>query len=256
VPLPRIRVVDDAVAVATLGADIVERLITSEPSTVLALPTGRTPVLLYQELVRRSGAGKIDWRRVRTFNLDEWVGLSRDAPASYAHFMREHLFGQVNIPSSQTFIPNGTADELDAECRTYETAIDSAGGIDLAILGLGNNGHIGFNEPGTSFDSRTHVAVVADATREANAYSFPDRRPPTRAITVGVATIFRSRQILMIVTGSEKAAVLRRSLYGPVDESVPASVLQRHDKVTIIADAGAASWLPSHAYEGQPSGCA
>jgi glucosamine-6-phosphate deaminase len=254
--VPRTCVVDDAVAVAMAAADFIERLFTMSPSAVLALPTGRTPVLLYQELVHRSGVGRIDWRQVRTFNLDEWVELSGDAPGSYARFMSEHLFTHVDNPPSQCFIPNGTAVDLDAECRRYEAAIDSAGGIDLAILGLGNNGHIGFNEPGTRFDARTHVAVVAEETREANAYSFPDRPPPTRAITVGIATILRARQILLLVTGSEKAEILQRALYGAVDESVPASVLQRHGDVTILADAGAASCLPASAREGQPSSCA
>jgi glucosamine-6-phosphate deaminase len=244
------RVVDEAAAVALVAADIVERLVAITPLAVLALPTGRTPIELYRELVRRSDDGRIDWRQVRSFNLDEWVGLAGDAPGSYARFMREHLYSHINIAPENCFIPNGAAADLDAECLRYEAAIDRAGGIDLAVLGIGKNGHIGFNEPGTPFDVRTHVALVADETRQANAYSFPDGQPPNRAITVGVATILRARQILLLVTGEEKAEILQQSVFGQVDVAVPASVLQRHADVTIIADGDAARGLPSRATKG------
>jgi glucosamine-6-phosphate deaminase len=242
--------------VAILAANVVDRLIREVPTAVLALPTGRTPVELYRELVRRTSSGAIDWRGVRAFNLDEWVGVPADSAASYARFMLEHLYAHVNLPPSQRFIPSGMATDLARECRAYEEAIELVGGIDLAILGLGTNGHIGFNEPGTLFDVRTHVADVAEETRVANSYTFPPGQTPKQAITVGIATILDARQVLLLVTGSEKAEILRRAVAGPVDPVVPASALQRHPRVTIIGDPSAVGPLPERLREGQPSGCA
>lgn len=241
---PRIQISEDSSGVASAAADIVEELVRLRPNAVLALPTGRTPIELYEELVRRSKLGRIDWSAVRAFNLDEWVGVRPDSEASYARFMAERLYAHVNIPRSQCFIPNGTATDLNRECRKYEDAIDTAGGIDLAILGIGRNGHIGFNEPGTPFDSRTHVATVSEDTRRANAYAFRSDDPPRQAITVGIATILQSRRIILLVTGSEKAEILYQALHGPIDIAVPASVLQRHPKVTVTADRAASSLLP------------
>ncbi len=241
---PRVLIVKDPSSVAVAGADVVEELITERPDAVLALPTGRTPIDLYRELVRRTRLGRIDWSRVRAFNLDEWVGVPADSEASYASFMNEHLYAHVNMPATHRFIPNGLAPDLDGECRQYEDAIESVGGIELAILGIGRNGHIGFNEPGTPFEVRTHVATVSADTRAANAYSFPGGDPPSSAITVGIATIMLARRIVLLATGDEKALILRRALEGAVDVSVPASVLQRHSNVTIIADERAGSLLP------------
>lgn len=239
------RVVADGDAVSSAAADVIEELIDSRPAAVLALPTGRTPIALYRELVRRFRAGKTDWSAARAFNLDEWVGVSPDAVSSYAWFMADHLFSHVNIRPENCFIPNGMAVDLDAECLAYEKAIESVGGIDLAVLGLGRNGHIGFNEPGTSFDTRTHVGTVAEDTRRSNAYTFADGAPPDHAITVGISTIMKARRILLVVTGADKAAILETALVGPIDKSVPASILQRHDDVLVVADVAAASRLPA-----------
>jgi glucosamine-6-phosphate deaminase len=249
------RVAASPADVANLAADVVEELLREVPAAVLALPTGRTPVDLYRELARRTAAGAIDWWSVRAFNLDEWVGVPPDSPASYARFMLEHLYAHINLPASQRFIPNGLALDLAHECREYEDAIAQVGGFDLAILGLGTNGHIGFNEPGTPFDVTTHVADVAAETRQANAYTFTSGQTPRQAITVGIATILGARQILLLVTGSEKAEILGRAFAGPVDPVVPASALQRHPRVTIIGDPSAVGHLSEHLREGQPSAC-
>jgi glucosamine-6-phosphate deaminase len=240
---PRVEVRLDERAVAVAAVDVVERVVAQNPHAVLALPTGRTPIALYAELVEREWTGRIDLSQVRSFNLDEWVGIPSTHPATYARFMEEQLFSRLRNRPTACYIPDGTSADLDAECARYESAIREAGGIDLAVLGIGNNGHIGFNEPGTPFDARTHVAEVASLTRQNNAYSFPDGQPPSRAITVGIATILDSRSILLLATGASKAAVLERALAGPVDSQIPASVLQRHPDVVIIADVAASACL-------------
>ncbi len=245
---PVLEVVRDAAAVAHAAADEIQELITGRPAAVLALPTGRTPLPLYAELRRRYQAGHIDFGQVQTFNLDEWVGLGPDHAGSYARFMREQLFSHVNLRPENCHLPNGLAPDLAAECAAYEELIQRAGGFGLAVLGIGRNGHIGFNEPGTPFDSRTHVALVTEETREANRWSFPPGvDPPDRAITVGIATLLEAERILLLVTGAEKAAALERALRGPVDPLVPASALQLHPRVRVIADAAAAHHLDADA---------
>ena len=239
-----VTVVQDAGQVAVTASDIVEARIRTRPDTVLALPTGRTPIPMYAELGARWTAQRLSFTRARGFNLDEWVGVPAGVEGSYAKFMVDHFYRLVDLPLSGRFIPDGTAPNLDAECDRYEELIRLMGGFDLAILGLGGNGHIGFNEPGTSFDSRTHVCEVAADTREANAYSFPSEECPTRALSVGIRTILDAREILLLVTGSSKARILADALTGPIDEAVPASILQRHPRVRVVADQAAADLLP------------
>lgn len=236
-------IVKDAAGVAAAASDMVESLLRSRPDAVLALPTGRTPIPMYVELGERHAAGRVSFARARGFNLDEWVGVPPTDEGSYAKFMVDHFYRLIDLPTSRRFIPNGTAPDLEAECRRYEEMIRLVGGVDLAILGLGGNGHIGFNEPGTPFESRTHVCEVASDTREANAYSFPSGVCPLRAMTVGIKTILESREILMLVTGSSKARILAAALTGPVGERLPASVLQRHPRVKVIADRAASGLL-------------
>ena len=202
---PRIIAVTDAPEVAIRAADYVEELIARRPDAVLVLPTGRTPVALYRELKHRYAAGRIDFSRVRTFNLDEWVGVAIDEPGSYAGFMAEHLFSRVNLRPENCHIPNGRATDLEAECRRYEDQLRQSGGIDLAILGIGGNGHIGFNEPGTSFEVRTHVSTVELSTQQSNAYAFDGQPVPAQAITMGIGTILEAREILLLATGAEKS---------------------------------------------------
>lgn len=238
-------VVESAENVAIQAADHVEALIARRPDVVLTLPTGRTPVALYREIKRRYAAGRIDFSRVCTFNLDEWVGVAPDEPGSYAGFMAEHLYSRVNLRPENCHIPDGRAVDLDAECRRYDDRIALAGGSDLAILGIGRNGHIGFNEPGTSFLARTHVTTVEPSTQRANAYAFEGRPVPSQAITMGIATILEAGEILLLATGPEKAEILLRAFTGPVSEDVPASILRRHPNVTVLVDHAAACRLPA-----------
>ncbi len=240
---PALTIVEDAAQGARVVADWIEDLVRSRPDAVLALPTGRTPLPLYDELANRYSIGRIDFGRVRTFNLDEWVGLRPGSPGSYAAFMTQHLFSRVNVRPENCHIPDGTAPDLDAECARYERLIREAGGIDLAILGIGHNGHIGFNEPGTSFDTRTHVAQVTPETRTSNRWTFATDDVPRRAITVGIATILDAREIVLMATGADKAEVLARALNGDIDPSVPASALHLHERVRVVADAAAAQLL-------------
>jgi glucosamine-6-phosphate deaminase len=240
---PHLDVVGDAGEVASLASDIVESMVRSHPTAVLALPTGRTPIPMYAELGSRCATGRITFAGARGFNLDEWVGVPADAEGSYAKFMLDHFYRMVDLPPAQRFIPNGMASDLAAECLHYDDLIQESGGFDLTILGLGGNGHIGFNEPGTSFETRTHVCDVAPETREANAYSFPSGVCPLQAMTVGIKTILESREILLLVTGTAKAKALAAALTGPIDEILPASVLQRHSRVRVVADRAAAELL-------------
>lgn len=236
---PQIRSAIDARAAARLAADVLAELVHAKPDAVLALPTGRTPLPLYDELAARYANGSIGFRHVQVFNLDEWVGLSVDAPGSYARFMDESFYRRVDVPPPHRHIPNGAAPNPEVECASYEAEIAAVGGLDLAVLGIGRNGHIGFNEPGASPLERTHVARVADDTRAVNAYGFPDRNPPDRAYTMGIATILDARAILLLATGPEKAAILARALNGPITLDVPASILQRHPKVIVVGDRAA-----------------
>jgi glucosamine-6-phosphate deaminase len=240
---PIVRVADDTAGVAQLAADVVEATIRQKPNAVFAMPTGRTPVPLYRELARRYQDGRLDFSKTRVFNLDEWVGVASDDDGSFAQFMNEHFYSRVNVPPYQRAIPNALAMDLDAECRHYEELIQAAGGLDLAILGLGGNGHIGFNEPGTSFQSHTHVVELMPETLAANRFMFANREPPNRGLSMGIATILEARRVLMLVTGGEKASILACALNGPIDESVPASALQRHPAVEVVVDRAAAGKL-------------
>ncbi|HVC34185.1 MAG TPA: glucosamine-6-phosphate deaminase [Chloroflexota bacterium] len=239
---PSLSIVEDAAKGARVVADRLEELIRSRPDAVLALPTGRTPIPLYAELTARYRRGQIDFARVRTFNLDEWVGVAAGSPGSYAAFMTEHLFSRVNLARENCHLPNGAAPDLDDECARYERLIREVGGIDLAVLGIGHNGHIGFNEPGTPFESRTHVARVTPQTRESNRWTFADGRVPDTAITVGIATILGARGIVLLATGQDKASIVARALTCAVAPSIPASALQLHPNVQVIADAAAGGW--------------
>lgn len=216
-----------------------------KPGLVLGLPTGQTPVLLYEalaELCRRGGA---DFARARTFNLDELVGLAPSHPSSYRAFMDRHLFSKISIPRRRTRILNGVARDSRRECARFERAIARAGGLDLVVLGLGRNGHIGFNEPGAALEAFTHRARLTAATRRANAVWFggAGRRVPREALTMGVGTILRSRRIVLLAFGRSKAAVVRRMLKGPVTTRLPASFLQLHPRVEVVLDRAAAGRL-------------
>ncbi|MEZ5285460.1 MAG: glucosamine-6-phosphate deaminase [Vicinamibacterales bacterium] len=231
----------DAPAVAAALASRVLDAVARRPSLVLGLPTGRTPKLLYAELRRRSAGGAADWSAVRTFNLDEFVGLISGEEGSYRDYMERELFSAVGIPPAHAGFLNGGAPDLDAECDRYERAIAEAGGMDLLILGIGANGHVGFNEPADALHARTHRASLAAATRASNAYLFGGdaQRVPAEALSMGMATILRARAIVLLATGPEKRAAVTAMVRGPIRTSLPASFLQLHPDVTVMVDRAA-----------------
>lgn len=235
---------DDEALAAALAARVLEAIV-ARPALVLGLPTGRTPLTLYRELRERSGGDRIDWSRVRTFNLDEFVGLAGDHPGSYRAFMQAELFDHVSITPAHIGMLDGQAADLRAECRRYEEAIAAAGGIDLQILGIGANGHIGFNEPARGLCAHTHVAELEQKSREANAQLFGGEwtRVPARALSMGMATILGARDIVMIATGAEKADAVRGMIEGLIDPQLPASFLQLHPRTTVMLDAEASRRL-------------
>ena len=236
------RVVDNTETMGRVAADIFCGLVARKPDCVLGLATGSTPVPLYAEMVRRCRAGEADFSRVRTVNLDEYVGLGPEHPQSYRHFMQSELFDNINIRPENTRLPDGLAADLDAACAAYDEQIVRCGGIDLQLLGIGHNGHIGFNEPGTAFTLKTHAVSIAERTRLANARFFggDPQQVPARAVTMGIGNIMGARSIVLLVSGRSKADILRRSFSGDVTPQVPASVLQLHQDVTVIADREAA----------------
>ncbi|QTX32358.1 glucosamine-6-phosphate deaminase [Aminithiophilus ramosus] len=223
---------------------IVASRVILNPKCVLGLATGDTPKGLYRELAFLFRAGDVDFSGVTTFNLDEYVGLAPDHPNSYQSYMREHFFRFVNVSPGRRHIPDGTVPDLAAECRRYEAAIERAGGIDLQILGLGRDGHIGFNEPDVKFETGTHVVTLAESTLEANARFFAHAGDvPRSAISMGIRTIMSARRILLLAAGAEKAEAIRGAVLGAVTPDLPASVLQLHPNVTVIVDEAAARTL-------------
>ena len=221
-------------ALSARAASILLDAIRSNPREVLGLPTGRTPIGMYDRVVGECSREYHCFRDVVTFNLDEYVGIPRHHPGSYCTFMREHLFDHVDLAAGNTHIPNGMATDLDAECAHYENELREAGALGLTFLGLGRNGHIGFNEPGTPFDSRTRVVELHESTRIANASLFPDGHVPTSAITMGIATILESRRIVLLVAGGGKEEAVERLHARKVTEDFPASALWLHDDVTVL----------------------
>ncbi|MFB5662355.1 glucosamine-6-phosphate deaminase [Alteribacillus sp. HJP-4] len=218
--------------------------IKSNPQAVLGLATGGTPVGMYRQLAALKN--QFDASRVTTFNLDEYEGLPPHHPQSYYAYMKRYVFDPLGLSRAQTNLPRGDAHDLEAECRRYEQLIKDYGYIDLQLLGIGENGHIGFNEPGTSFTSRTHLVTLKSSTREANARYFkqPDL-VPDRAITAGIATIMSSSWIVLLASGPKKSKALEKLLTGEIHESFPASILREHPRVTIIADNSALSTASS-----------
>lgn len=226
------------------GAQIIVDAIKNKPNIVLGLATGSTPVGMYQNLIKKHKAGEVSFSEVKTFNLDEYVGLSQDHPCSYYYFMQENLFKDVDIKSESINLPNGTADDLEAECKNYEDKIAVSGGIDLQVLGIGHNGHIGFNEPDTPFESITQIVQLAQSTIDANSRFFDNAdQVPRQALSMGIKTIMQAKKILLIAKGEDKADIIKRALHGPITPDVPASVLQLHPDVTVILDEAAASKL-------------
>lgn len=239
----------DAQAASVVAARLISHLLREKPNAVLGLASGNTPILLYNELARKCRDGHIDFSRVTTFNLDEYVGLPPEHPASYRSFMFKHFFDHVNIPRSHIHIPDGQAADIPSYCAEYEERIRKAGGIDLQILGIGTEGHIGFNEPTSSLASRTRLKTLTPRTRRDNAYLFGgEDRVPKHVLTMGIGTIMEARQCVLLAFGKSKAPAIARALEGPITSMMPASILQLHPVAKMFLDEGAASQLQNTSY--------
>lgn len=224
------------------AANILSAQIILKPDSVLGLATGSTPVGTYEQLIDWYKKGDIDFSQVKTVNLDEYRGLTRENTQSYYYFMHKHLFNHVNISVNNTHIPDGTALDAQKECNRYEELINSLGHIDIQLLGLGHNGHIGFNEPASSFSQKTHCVNLTESTINANRRFFTSAEDvPKQAYTMGIGTIMKARKILLIVNGEDKADIVAESFLGPVTPKIPASILQLHNDVIIVGDSAALS---------------
>ena len=226
------------------AANIIAAQVTLKPNCVLGLATGGTPVGAYADLVERYNKGDLDFSEVTTVNLDEYRGLPKEHPESYWSFMHRNLFDHVNVPAESIHLPDGTNPDAEDACKQYNEVIHSVGGIDLQLLGLGVNGHIGFNEPAESFSLGTHQVELTDSTRQANRRFFSSlEEVPTHARTMGVRDIMQARKVLMVANGAAKAQAIRDAFFGPVTPHVPASILQLHGDFTLVADEEALSLI-------------
>lgn len=242
-------ILKDAAEACRISARLVARLVRSRPAAVLGLATGSTPVGLYAELIRLHREEGLDFSQAQSFNLDEYAGLPRDHDQSYFRFMREKLFDHINIDPSCTHLPDGLARDVPAHCRAYEDAIRTAGGIDLQVLGIGANGHIGFNEPTSSLVSRTRIKSLTRHTIEENARFFGGTAEvPRHVITMGIGTIMEARQIIMLAFGEKKARAVAEMIEGPLSAYVPASILQMHADTKVFLDEEAAMELKRSEY--------
>jgi glucosamine-6-phosphate deaminase len=241
----RVSVFPDGRAVARALARRIGDALVVKPGLVLGLPTGRTPIALYQELASLYEHGRADFARATTFNLDEFLGIPPSHPGSYRRFMEQHLFRRVNVPSSGINFLDGSAPDPERECARYETAIFAAGGIDVQILGIGTNGHIGFNEPGPELQARTHRVRLRPETRRSNAALFGGSvdSVPVEALSMGMATILQARTLVLLAAGRAKAVCIEHVVNGPITTKLPASFLQLHHDVEIMLDEGAAERL-------------
>lgn len=228
--------------VSRKAANIISAQIIMKPDCVLGLATGSSPIGTYAQLIRWYEKGDLDFSHVRTVNLDEYVGLSVIHPQSYAYFMRHNLFDHVNIDTRNTNIPNGMDPDANKECSRYDSVIRGLGGVDLQLLGLGANGHIGFNEPGEEFIKGTHRVELTDITVDANARFFESKdQVPRSAYTMGILDIIQAKKVVMVANGENKAQAVKDSFWGPVTPRVPASILQLHPDFTLVADEEALS---------------
>lgn len=222
------------------AANIISAQVIMKPNCVLGLATGSTPIGTYAQLVEWYNKGDLDFSEVTTVNLDEYKGLPRTNDQSYYYFMHQHLFDRVNIDPERINVPNGMEPDAEKECGRYEELIRSLGGVDLQLLGLGHNGHIGFNEPGEAFEKETHCVDLTESTIEANKRFFASADDvPKQAYTMGIKTIMQAKKILIVVNGENKADIVERAFFGPVTPEVPASILQLHNDVTLVGDEAA-----------------
>ena len=223
-----------------VAANIISAQVIIKPDCVLGLATGSTPIGTYEELIRRYEKGDLDFSKVHSINLDEYRGLSPENDQSYRYFMNKHLFDKINIDKKNTYVPDGLEPDKEKACRDYEEIIRVHGGVDLQVLGLGHNGHIGFNEPGSVFEKETHCVTLSETTREANARFFSSMdEVPTEAYTMGIGSIMQAKKIIVIVTGEGKREIVKKAFQGPITPDVQASVLQLHNDVILVGDEAA-----------------
>lgn len=228
-----------------MAANILSAQVIIKPDCVLGLATGSTPIGTYEQLIRWYEKGDLDFSQVRTINLDEYKGLSPENEQSYRYFMNEHLFKHINISLQNTHVPDGLELDSAKACDDYNHVIRDNGGVDLQLLGLGLNGHIGFNEPGAAFEKETHCVDLTQSTIDANSRFFETmNQVPKQAYTVGIKTIMQAKKIVVIATGESKADIIARAFWGPITPAVPASVLQLHNDVVLVADEAALSKIP------------
>jgi glucosamine-6-phosphate deaminase len=240
----RIICAKDYKEMSEMAADVIGAQVLLKPDAVLGLATGSTPIGTYEELVRRYEAGRLDFSKIKTVNLDEYRGLTKDNDQSYYYFMHSHLFDHININKNNTKVPDGMEPDAIKAGQDYENIIKNYGGIDLQLLGLGNNGHIGFNEPCDEFIDKTHVVDLTESTIEANKRFFASADDvPKQAYTMGIGSIMRAKRVLMIVSGKGKADIVKEAFFGPITPKVPASILQLHNDFILIGDAEALSCL-------------
>lgn len=226
------------------AANIISAQVIMKPDCVLGLATGSTPIGIYDQLVEWYNKGDLDFSETKSVNLDEYKGLPRDNDQSYYYFMHQHLFDRVNIDPANTNVPDGMQEDGEKECQRYEKLIADLGGIDLQLLGLGHNGHIGFNEPGSAFEKETHCVNLTERTIEANQRFFASKdEVPKQAYTMGIKTIMYAKKIVIVVSGEGKAEIVKKAFFGPVTPEVPASILQLHNDVTLVADEDALSLI-------------
>lgn len=229
------------------AARIVAGQIYLKPNSILGLATGSTPEGMYKELIRVHKEVGLDFSSVISFNLDEYVGIKESDPNSYHYFMDKHLFNHINIKRENIYVPDGNMVDVEQECKNYDALIEEKGGIDLQILGIGNNAHIGFNEPDVKFEAITHKVKLDEGTIAANARFFASAdEVPRHAISMGIKTIMRSRKVILMASGANKAKAVRDAIYGPIRPETPASILQLHQDVTVIVDEDAAKELPKN----------
>ena len=227
-----------------IAANVLSAQVMMKPDCVLGLATGSTPIGTYKVLIERCAQGDLDFSQVKSINLDEYVGLSGEHDQSYRYFMNNNLFNHINIDKANTNVPNGLAEDADAECERYNQVINTLGPIDIQVLGMGHNGHIGFNEPDDHFPLETHKVDLAQSTIDANARFFASAdEVPRQALTMGIKTIMQAKKVLVVVSGKDKAEIVKKAFTGPVTPQVPASILQMHSDVILVADEAAASLL-------------
>ncbi len=240
----QLHVLKDAAKIGEAAAMLFAAQILKKPDCVLGFATGSTPLPTYKELIKLCEGGAVDFSKVRTFNLDEYVGLDRSHEQSYYRFMFDNLFSKLNINPENVSVPHPVSANLDDDCAKYDAAIDAAGGIDLQILGIGHNGHIAFNEPDSTFSAGTHIISLTPSTIEANKRFFDSADDvPKTAMSMGIGSIMKAREIVLIATGAEKAPAVKAMVKGAVDPACPASILQLHPSVTVLLDEGAAGLL-------------